>query len=73
MNANRESDGSVIPANPANKGGAESLAESAEERGPAKRNAEQDVLCRTPSRNKRRSRGLSGVRVARARLKAGAV
>ena len=64
MNANRESDGSVIPANPANKGGAESLAESAEERGPAKRNAEQDVLCRTPSRNKRRSRGLPGVRVA---------
>ena len=39
-------------------------AESAEERGPAKRHVEQDALHRTPSRNKRKSRGLLGVREA---------
>ena len=36
-----KSDGSVVPSNPANKGGAEPPAELAEERDPAKRNAEQ--------------------------------
>ena len=62
--ADGKSDGSVVPANPTNKGGAEPSAESAEERDPAKRNAEQDALHRTQSRVKRRSRGLSGVREA---------
>jgi RNA-directed DNA polymerase len=64
MNANRKSDESVIPATPANNGAAETPAESAEERDSAKRNAEQAVLRRTPSRTKRRSRGLHGVREA---------
>ncbi len=64
VNAVGKSDGSVVPANPANKGGAEPPAESAEERDPAKRNAEPDALHRTPSRVKRRSRGLAGVREA---------
>ncbi len=59
-----ESDGSIVPTNPANKGDAESPAESAEERDPAKRNACQTALRRTPSRDKRRSRGLAGVREA---------
>lgn len=59
-----KSDGSVVPANPANNGGAEPPAESAEERDPAKRNAEQDALHRTQSRGKRKSRGLLGVREA---------
>ena len=59
-----ESDGSVVPANPTNNDGAEPLAESAEERGPAKRNVDQPALHRTPSRTKRRSRGLAGVREA---------
>lgn len=59
-----KSDGSIVPANPANKGGAEPSAESAEGRDPAKRNAEQDALHRTQSRVQRRSRGLSGVREA---------
>ena len=59
-----KSDGSVVPANPANNGGAEPSAESAEERDPARRNADQDALHRTPSRTQRRSRGLAGVREA---------
>ncbi len=52
------------PTNPANNSGTEPPAESAEERDPAKRNAEQAALHRTQSRVKRRSRGLSGVREA---------
>lgn len=64
MNADRKSDGSVVPTKPANKGGAEPSAESVEERDPAKKNAEQEALRRTPSRNKRKSRGLIGVREA---------
>ena len=64
MHADGKSDGSVVPANPANNGGAEASAESAEERDPAKRNAEQAALHRTPSRDRRRSRGLGGVREA---------
>lgn len=64
MNAKGKSDGSVVPVNPANKGGAEPPAESAEERLPAKRNTKPSNLARTPSRKKRRSRGLFGVREA---------
>jgi len=64
MNANRKSDESVLPATSVNNGAADALAELAEERGSAKRNAEQTALHRTPSRTKRKSRGLHGVREA---------
>jgi group II intron reverse transcriptase/maturase len=64
MNANRKSDESIVPATSANNGVAEAPAESIEERGSAKRNAEQAALSRTPSRTKRKSRGLHGVREA---------
>jgi RNA-directed DNA polymerase len=64
MNINRKSDGAIVPATSANNGGAEPLAESVEESVPAERNVEQDVLRRTPSRVKRKSRGLHGVREA---------
>jgi len=64
MNANRKSDESVVPATPANKGAAEALAESAEERDSTERNVEQTALCRTPSRTKHKSCGLDGVREA---------
>ena len=63
MNANRKSDGFVVPATTANKGAAEAPAEPSEERDPAKRNAKQSALRRTPSR-KRKLRGLHGVREA---------
>ena len=59
-----KSDGSIVPANPTNNDGTEPSAESAEERGPVKRNVDQPALHRTPSRTKRRSRGLAGVREA---------
>jgi RNA-directed DNA polymerase len=64
MNAKGNSDGSIVPMNPTNKGGAEPPAESAKERLPAKRNTKPSNLARTPSRKKRRSRGLFGVREA---------
>ena len=64
MDADGQSDGSVVPTNPANKGGTEPPAESAEVRLSAKRNTNQSNLARTPSRKKRRSRGLFGVREA---------
>ena len=64
MNADGKSDESVVPSNPANKGDAESLAESAEGRLSAARNTVPSNLARTRSRNKRRSRGLHGVREA---------
>jgi len=64
MNANRKSDESVVPATSANNGATEALAEPAEERDSAKRNAEQTALHRTPSRIKSKSRGLHGVREA---------
>ena len=64
MNADRKSDGSVKPAKPANKGGADPPAEPVEGRDPAKKNVDQDALPRTPSRIKRKSRGLIGVREA---------
>jgi RNA-directed DNA polymerase len=64
MNADGKSDGFVVPAKPANKDATEASAESAEERDPAKRNAQEAVLPRTQSRNDGRSRGLSSVREA---------
>ena len=64
MNERGKSDGSIVPMNPANKGAAEAPAESAEERGPARRNTKQSNLDRTPKPDKRRSRGLEGVREA---------
>ena len=64
MNADRKSDESVVPATSANKGAADAPAELAEERDSAKRNAEQDALHRTPSRTRRKSCGLLGVREA---------
>lgn len=64
MNARGESDGPIVPMNPANRGGTELPTESAEGRGPARRNTDQPNLDRTPSRKKRRSRGLLGVREA---------
>ncbi len=64
MNADGNSDESVVPTNPANKGGTETPAESAEGRLSANRNTEPSNLARTSSRKKRRSRGLLGVRDA---------
>jgi hypothetical protein len=64
MHAAGKSDGSVVPAKSANNDAAEALAESMEERDPAERNAGQDDPRRTPSRVKRRSIGLIGVRAA---------
>ena len=61
MNADRKSDEPVVPATLANNGAAEAPAEPAEERGSAKRNAEQTALHRTPGRTKRKSCGLHGV------------
>ena len=64
MNADRKSDEFVVPATSANNGAAEASAESIEGRDSAERNAEQAALHRTRSRNRRRSRGLHGVREA---------
>jgi RNA-directed DNA polymerase len=64
MHAGRKSDESVVPATPANKDAAEASAESAEERDSTERNAAQSTRPRTPSRVKRRSSGLHGVREA---------
>lgn len=62
MNADRKSHGSIIPSNQANKPGTEPGEESAEERDPAKRNADQPGLPRAPQRKRGRSLGLAGVR-----------
>ena len=64
MNADGKSDEGVVPTSPANKGGTEPPAESVEGRLSAKRNTEPSNLARTPSRKKRRSSGLLGVRDA---------
>lgn len=64
MNATGESDGPIVPMNPANNGGTEPPTESAEGRGPARRNTDQSNLRRTPKPALRRSRGLLGVREA---------
>ena len=63
MNAAGKSDESVVPPTQVNNAGTEPAAESVEGRDSAKRNAEQADLHRTPKRNKRRSLGLSGVRM----------
>lgn len=59
-----KSDGSVVPTKSANNEATEASAESMEERDPAERNAPHPDSVRTPSRNKRESRGLEGVREA---------
>lgn len=64
MNASGKSDGRIVPVNPANNGGAEPPAESAEGRRPARRNTDPPHLDRTQSRKRRRSQGLLGVREA---------
>lgn len=64
MNAEGKSDGRVVPLNPANNDAAEASAESAEERRPARGNTDSSNLDRTQGRNRRRSRGLLGVREA---------
>ncbi|MFQ5938086.1 MAG: group II intron reverse transcriptase/maturase [Acidiferrobacterales bacterium] len=64
MNANRKSDESIGPATSTNKGAAEALAESGAGRDSAERHADQAAVHRTLRRNKRKSRGLAGVREA---------
>ena len=64
MNTDGNSDEPVVPTTSANKDCTEQSAESSEERGSTKRNAEQAALSRTPGRTKRKSRGLGGVRKA---------
>jgi hypothetical protein len=82
MNAAGKSDEFVVPSTQVNNAGPEPVAESAEGRDSAKRNAGQADLHRSPKRNKRRSLGRFGVRMTvrapperkfRVRLKAGAV
>ncbi|HEX7446283.1 MAG TPA: group II intron reverse transcriptase/maturase, partial [Pirellulales bacterium] len=64
MHVGGKSHGSVVPATTTNNGAAETPAESDEGRDPAKRNAKQDTLHRTPGRNQSKSCGLDGVRKA---------
>ncbi len=64
MNANRNSDESVVPATSVSNNATEALAEPIEERDSTKRNAQQDALCRTQGRKKHKSGGLHGVREA---------
>ena len=79
MNIDRKSDGSVVPAKSANKGGPKAPAEWMEERDPVERNTEQAGISRTQSRINGMSNWLaryaqidpSGPRCVR--LKAGAV
>ncbi len=59
-----ESDESIVPSTSTNKGATEASAEPIEERDSANRNAMQPASLRTPSRDKRESRGLHGVREA---------
>ncbi len=70
MHVAGESDSSIVPEKPANKGGVPLPAESVEGRGLTKENTEQSLLDRTQRRNSDgtpfvpRSRGLLGVREA---------
>jgi group II intron reverse transcriptase/maturase len=64
MNAERNSDESIVPATSTNNDATEASAESIEERDSTKRNDVPSDLSRTPSRTKRKSRGLHGVREA---------
>ena len=68
MNADRKSDGSIVPSTRTNKVEAEPTAESVEGRDAAEMNTLQIDRPRTSSRKKRRSLGLPGVREA-ARVK----
>ena len=64
MNAQENSDESIVPAKSVNNGGAEPSAEPIEERDSAKRNDVQADLLRTQNRDNRKSSGLHGVREA---------
>ena len=70
MDVTGESDSSIVPKKPANKGGVPQPAELVEGRGLTKENTEQSLLDRTQSRKSNgrplvaRSRGLLGVREA---------
>lgn len=64
MNADRNSDESIVPATSANNEGTEASAESSEERDLTKRNVEQTDMLRTQGRDQRMSFGLHGVREA---------
>ena len=64
--AGEKSDTSVVPEKPSNKG---KPAEMVEERDVAKGNVSKNPANRTPSRNKRASMGLEGVRIAAQRDK----
>ena len=61
IDAGEKSDTSIVPKKPSNKG--DDPAEADEGRGVAKGNALETPASRTPSRNKRASMGLEGVRV----------
>ncbi len=63
MNADGMADGSVVPPTRGNNAGTEPVADSVEERDPAKRNAQQTDLDRSQKRKNRRSTGLTGVRI----------
>ena len=62
MNAQENSDESIVPAKSANNDGTEPALESIEERDSAKRNDVQADLLRTQNRDNRKSSGLHGVR-----------
>jgi hypothetical protein len=62
MHVVRKSDGSVVPAKSANKGGSKAPAEWMEERDPAERNIEQADLSRTQHRNYGKLNGMLGMR-----------
>ncbi len=64
MNADRNTDESVVPATSANNEAAEASAESSEERDSTKRNVEQAGILRTQNRTESMSFGLYGVREA---------
>ncbi len=57
MNAQENSDESIVPAKSANNGGPEPAAESIEQRGSAKRNAVPADLLRTQNRDNCKSSG----------------
>lgn len=58
MNADRNSEESIVPGTSTNNDAADASAESSEGRDTAKRNVEQTALHRTPGRSKCRSRGM---------------
>ena len=64
MHVDRKSDGSVVPAKFANKGGPKAPAEWMEERDPAEKNIEQADLSRAQNRNYGNSKGMFGMREA---------